>query len=153
MNIFSRKPSSDASLFIRKIIDLTTPNLTLSNDLRNSRRYNRCLPVVFSPWSKKGHDAEQIGIGVTSDMSDHGFSIITQAEMIYQELIVAFYLDDEMDVPWYFHAAVRTNRQLIPSFNIVGLEILEFLNENKRRKTLTFDETVLGLIGREFHGG
>ena len=153
MNLFGRKQNADAAPYIRKIIDLTTPNMTMSNDLRNSRRYNRCLPVVFSPWSPKGHDPEQIGIGVSSDLSDQGFSIITQADMIYQELVVAFFLDGEMDVPWYFHAAVRTNRRLIPTFNLVGLEIIEFLNEQKRKKTLAFDETVLGLIGTEFHVG
>ena len=153
MNLFGRKQNKNAAPFIRKIIDLTTPNLTMSNDLRHSRRYNRCLPVVFSPWSHKGHDPEQIGIGVTSDMSDEGFSIITQADMIYQELVVAFYRDGEMDFPWYFHAAVRTNRSLIPSFNLVGLEIIEFLNEQQRKKTLPFDETVLGLIGTELHVG
>ncbi len=134
MNLFGRKQNKNAAPFIRKIIDLTTPNLTMSNDLRHSRRYNRCLPVVFSPWSHKGHDPEQIGIGVTSDMSDEGFSIITQADMIYQELVVAFYRDGEMDFPWYFHAAVRTNRSLIPSFNLVGLEIIEFLNEQHAKK-------------------
>ena len=153
MKLFGRKQNNNAAPFIRKIIDLTTPNLTMSNDMRHSRRYNRCLPVVFSPWSNKGHDPEQIGIGVTSDMSDEGFAIITQADMIYRELVVAFYLDGEMDVPWYFHSTVRTNRSLIPSFDLVGLEIIEFLNEKNRKKTLAFDETVLGLIGAEFHVG
>lgn len=153
MRLFGRKQHQSAAPFIRKIIDLTTPNLTMSNDMRHSRRYNRCLPVVFSPWSVKGHDPDQIGIGVTSDLSDDGFSIITQADMIYNELVVAFFLNHEMDVPWYFHAAVRTNRTLIPSFDLVGLEIIEFLNEQQRKKTLSFDETVMGLIGAEFHVG
>jgi hypothetical protein len=151
MNLFGRKRSQCAAPFIRKIIDLTTPNLTLSNDLRLSRRYNRCLPVAFSPWSKKGHDPERIGIGITSDLSDQGFAIITQGEMVSPELVVAFYIDGEMDEPWYFHATVRTNRCLLASFNLVGLEVVEFLNEQQRKKTLDFDQTVLGLLGAALH--
>ena len=139
---FSRNRSAEAQPFIRKIIDLSTPNLTRSNDARMARRYNRCLPVIISPWNRKKPNLDQIAIGITSDISDGGFAIITQAEIEHEQFVVGFFLADSMDVPWYFLADVRIQKEIVPGFNKMGMEIAEFLNENRRKVTMPLDEIV-----------
>ena len=146
---FCRNRSEEAAPFLRKIIDLTTPNQTLNTDCRMARRYNRSLPVVYSPWTKKGHDSNYIGIGFTSDMSDAGIGIITQTEIEFSEIVVALFLERDMDVPWYFRTQIRTRREPIQGFNHYGLQIEEFLNDKQRKKTRSFDETVWQLLRPE----
>jgi hypothetical protein len=140
----------DASQQVRHLVDITTPNMPKVNCGRFSRRYNRCIPVLFAPWINDRPVLENVGIGFTSDLSDHGFSIITLEGFDTGdcgELVIGFWIPQrDMIEPWYFHTHVRSQRPIIKNFNLIGLEIAEFLNDSKRKRTKVLDDVFTRLI-------
>lgn len=128
---FGKKDTQvDATPKIRRLVDLTTPNRPVIDDARGSRRYNRTIPVVITEWiADKGPCDEHFGIGFTSDLSDLGFGIITQHRPKSRENVIAFYLPEDMDVPWYFRVILKTYRKQTIEFHKLGYEVVEFLND------------------------
>lgn len=131
-------------------MDITTPNKPQVNCHRISRRYNRCIPVIFAPWEKDRPILKHVGIGFSNDISDHGFSIITLQGFEtgdHESWVIGCWLPHlEMLEPWYFQTEVRNQRGVIQNFQLIGLQVTEFLNADKRKRTMVLDEIFENLL-------
>ena len=143
-NFRKQKGLVDASLQVRYLVDLTTPNLPTVESGRMSRRYNRTMEAVLAPWQNGKPEMERVGIGITADLCDNGIGILTSTVMdaeAQEDWVVGFWLRDlEMELPWYFHCRVRNHSGQIGKLKKYGLEIIEFLNSAHRKQTLPLDQ-------------
>lgn len=117
---------------LRKLIDLTCPNLPASSDDRSSRRYNRSLPVMLADW-EPGTDPtfDNVGLGFTTDISDRGFCVLTQFVPKQHENVLALCTtQDDVKEFWFFHVSFMTHRREPQDFLRIGYSVLEFLNED-----------------------
>jgi len=127
-----RKKIVEAAPKLRKLIDLTCPNLPASNEDRSSRRYNRSIPVMLTDW-EPGADPtfENYGLGFTTDISDKGFCILTQFVPKQHENILALYTtQDDIKEFWFFHVSFMSYRREPQNYLRIGYSVLEFLNED-----------------------
>ncbi|MDB4778166.1 hypothetical protein OAG68_01790 [bacterium] len=117
---------------LRRIVDLTTPNKPVPENVRMDQRNNRCIAVAIADWDKrKGPMTDHVGLGFTCDLSDWGIGVITQYTPKTPENVLAFFLPGEMESPWYFHGFI-TNYQREPNgFIKLGYNIVEFLDASK----------------------
>ena len=128
-----RKNVVEATNKVRKLIDLTTPNRPSANDARCAQRYNRCVPVFVADWDKDSRSAilENAGVGFTTDISDTGFSVLTQFCPTVHDNVVGIYLPRMgMLKPWFFHVEYAGYRTEPQGFIRVGYQIVEFLTDN-----------------------
>lgn len=124
------KQSIDLSPFIRRICDLTTPNLTSSPELaRAENRYNRALPSLIMPWVAGRPVLDQSLFGLTKDIADRGIGLILSAPLEADELLVGFWLNaEEMHEPWFFTGSSRRCAPIGGGFWTLGVELNEFAN-------------------------
>lgn len=121
------KKSVDLSPFIRRICDLTTPNMTSSPELvRTENRYNRAIPSLVMPWVGGLPLVDQCLFGLTKDISDRGIGLILTEPFDFDELLLGFWLDsDEMSEPWFFVASARRCSPIGGGFWSLGVELSE----------------------------
>lgn len=120
----------DASPKIRRLVDLTTPNRPVVDNIRQSQRYNRCIPVAIADWDdREGPLVEHVGLGFTTDLSDNGFGVLTQFKPKTPNNVIAFYLQNDMDIPWYFQSVLTTYRKQPGGFHKLGYSVVSFLND------------------------
>ncbi|MFT5302350.1 MAG: hypothetical protein ACI87E_001304 [Mariniblastus sp.] len=143
------KPIVDAAPRIRRIIDLTTPNMPTVNDGRNARRYNRSISVVIADWDpEKGPDLSRLGFGFTIDLSDTGFALLTQFVPQTPDNIVGFYLPHtEIGEPSYFHVEFIGYSQKVQGFKRISYRVKEFLNENHGCKSSLLTPKLIEILG------
>lgn len=128
---FGKKDTQvDATPKIRRLVDLTTPNRPVLDDSRESRRYNRTIPVMIIEWvPDQGPSDEHLGIGFTSELSDTGIGLITRHRPKTAENVIAFYLPSDMDAPWYFRVILKTYKKQPGGFHKLGYNVVEYLND------------------------
>ena len=138
MSIFSfldtRKKANDLSPYMRRLCDLTVPNLCNSIEQgRTENRYNRSLPVLLCAWKNGRPPAAQALFAITKDLSDRGLSVITQMPL-EGEFIVAFALPEtEASEPWYFLGEACRSRAIGGGFWTTGIELSQFVTGTHRR--------------------
>lgn len=120
---------------IRRLVDLTTPNRSMTEDVRKDRRYNRCIPVVIADWdSKDGPNTDHVGLGFTTDLSDHGFGVLTQHRPKTPDNVIAFYLPHDMTSPLYFVTVLTTYRKQPGGFHKLGYQVTGCMNNESGNK-------------------
>ena len=141
----ARRKKQDISLFMRRIIDLTSPNRPRADDSRHDMRYNRSIPVICCPWRKNKPDTTQLTVGITKDLTDSGMGIITTCDLQAEEIVVMVELpQSDTNEPWIFRGEVRQITDMPGGCSLYGVELMELLNSNV--KVL---ETMIG-IKKEF---
>lgn len=125
-----RKKSVDLTPFVRRICDLTTPNMTTSPELvRVENRYNRAIPTLLVPCVGGRPLVDDHVVGITKDFADHGVGLVLNESFESNELLLGFWLDsDEMSEPWYFHGSARRCSAVGGGFWALGVELEEFAN-------------------------
>jgi hypothetical protein len=124
------KKNVDLCPFIRRICDLTTPNLTASAELaRVENRYNRAIPTLVMPWVATLPVVDRYVFGLTKDIADRGIGVILSEPFDAGELLLGFWLDsDEMHEPWFFSGSTRRCSPIGGGFWLLGVELAEFAN-------------------------
>lgn len=144
---FGKKEADiDTAPMIRRLVDLTTPNQSMTEDVRKERRYNRCIPVVISDWDpKQGPTTDHIGLGFTTDLSDHGFGVLTQHRPKTADNVISFYLPQDMTAPLYFITVLTTYRKQPGGFHKLGYRVTGCM-DNDSGKKYKMDEIVTELL-------
>ena len=130
---FLRENKIDATPYMRRIIDLTTPNLQAPNEAREKRRYNRALATCLCPWSDGSLDIKKISIGITKDLSDNGVCVLTTSRFGSAEVLLTFLVECEFKHGLSFFLATIEREHRLGGFVEYGLSISEYLNDNHHR--------------------
>ncbi len=129
----ARRKKQDVSLFMRRIIDLTSPNRPRADDGRHDLRYNRSIPVVCCPWRKNRPDTSQVTVGITKDLTDVGMGVITTCDLEADKIAVMIELDNsDAPEPWMFVGEVRQKTNLPGGCSLYGIELVRLLNGDTR---------------------
>lgn len=127
-----RKKLVDASPYMRRIIDLTSPNRPVANDERSEARYNRTIPVVMCP-SDASDDLSRLVMGVTTDLSDSGLGVLYHDAPIEGETLMFSFVipTDDIDVRCFI-ANIETHESKF-GFMRLGLSMAQELKTHDPR--------------------
>lgn len=104
-----RKPAVEIQPFVRRICDLTTPNLPTGESLgRIANRSNRTIPTLMCPWENGRPVLEESTICLTSDLSDQGARIVLTQPINADQVVLGYWMAESgMTEPWFLLAEVR----------------------------------------------
>lgn len=127
-----RKKKTDTVRYVRRLSDLTTPNMGTMGELsREENRYNRTLPALLCPWEREQAVVEECAFVLTRDLSDHGIGLTLNAPFTAEDALLGFWLpSDEMSEPWFFVSRTRRLTPMGGGFWSLGVELVEFANPN-----------------------
>ena len=124
-----RKKKVDMAPFIRRIIDLTTPNKPTIDDQRFELRYNRTMPALLHPWVNNSPDLKRTTIGITKDFCDHGVGMIAISELDEPQYVISIWPQGEdVNEPYHFIANLRDFRKLSLGMWTAGFEFEDLVN-------------------------
>lgn len=130
----TRKKSVDFQRYIRRLIDLTTPNRAgPANMARYENRNNRIIPALLCPWEKSGPIVSKAVTVITKDFADRGVGLILSHPFSAENVVVGFcHQEATAKEPLFF---LGKRQSIIPiggGFWLLGIELTEFMNENWR---------------------
>ena len=126
-----RKKTVDFQNYIRRLCDLTTPNLPTTFHGRSENRYNRTIPTLLSPWQEDRPLGDECIIGLTSDAADRGVAVVLNQPFHADAVVVGYWISpDAMSEPYFFLGNIHRNQPIGGGFWAVGIEITEFANTN-----------------------
>jgi len=129
--------------FLRRVCDLTSPNLPRQEEFRGHNRHNRTIPVLLTPWENDMPVVSETTTALTKDISDRGLCVTTPQPFRCEQAVVGIWLPHRQNhTPWFFRGCVRPNVQIGGGFWALGLEVAELLtvspgSEIARLVTLT----------------
>jgi hypothetical protein len=127
------KKTVDLHPFIRRISDLTTPNLAAASSGRSEDRFNRTIPTLLAPWENGRPSVDEISICLTTDVADRGVGLILSQPFRAKQVVVGYWIsEDEMSEPWFFLADIRRNQAIGGRFWVLGVELIEFANIDQK---------------------
>jgi hypothetical protein len=80
---------------LRRICDLTSPNLPRLDDCRGEGRQNRSIPVLVTPWQDGVPVVEETTTALTKDISDSGVSLTLPGPFRVHEIAIGFWVPDD----------------------------------------------------------
>ena len=92
-SFLERKKVVDLYPYIRRLCDLTSPNL--GNTFvagRTENRYNRTIPTVLSPWEDEQAIVDESIVGLTSDVADRGVSLVFHQPFRAESVVVGYWV-------------------------------------------------------------
>lgn len=132
-DFLSRKKQVDVTPFIRRVIDLTTPNRPMPDDSRMELRYNRTMPVLLNPWRGKRAILDEVSIAFTRDLSDRGLGLIALTELRDSQYVITLWpRPDEFEEPLHLLATVQDLRPLSTGLWVMGFAFDDVLNGENR---------------------
>lgn len=127
------KKAVDLQPYIRRISDLTTPNLSTLSTGRAEPRLNRTIPTLLLPWENGQPLVDEISICLTTDVADRGVGLVLSQPFRAKQVVVGYWVsDDDMPEPWFFLADVRRNQTMGGRFWVLGVELIEFAKIESR---------------------
>ncbi|KAA5543254.1 hypothetical protein FYK55_13340 [Roseiconus nitratireducens] len=133
--------------YVRRICDLTTPNLATTVTGRSEDRFNRALPTLLCPWDDGAPIKEEMTICLTSDLSDRGVRVILNQPLRHEQVVLGYWLQSvEMVEPWYFLGDVRHIQRLGGGYWAIGTQLIEFANKRYGRKLSELNHTAAQLL-------
>jgi hypothetical protein len=130
-----RKKAIDLNPYMRRLCDLTAPNIATLEQDRIENRYNRTLPVLLCPWIDEGPVVEQCTVVLTRDLSDRGVGLVVSDCPQTQRVVVAFWLSrQEMKEPWFFLGETHHAAPLGGGFWSLGVKLTEYANDDYREQ-------------------
>ena len=130
MFAFSRRKSTiDLYPHIRRICDLTTPNLATKDTGRSEDRFNRTIPTLMCPW-EDGHPLlADLTVCLTSDLGDRGVGLVLTEPCHAESVLIGYWIgSSKMCEPSFFLGEVQRNQPIGGGFWILGIELTEFAN-------------------------
>jgi hypothetical protein len=114
--------------YLRRICDLTSPNMPRLDDSRNQHRQNRTIPVLLVPWEDGAIVVSDAATALTRDISDNGLSVTLLHPFRAENIVVCFWLPrGETSDPWFFLGTTRQNVPIGGGFWSLGIELTEKL--------------------------
>jgi hypothetical protein len=127
----ARKKRVDFQGYIRRLIDLTSPNRANSEELqRCENRYNRVIPALLCPWEQGAPVVSKAVVAITRDIADQGVGLILNDAFVGQEVVVGFCdWEATSGSPWFFLGTKRTSLPIGGGYWLLGIEFSELINE------------------------
>lgn len=127
-----RKKSVDFQRYVRRLIDLTSPNRACSTGTeRFVTRNNRVIPTLVCPWENSTPTISGAVVAVTKDLGDQGIGLVVNHPLNFTDVVVGFCHEEATaGEPWFFLGVRRTSLPIGGGFWLVGIELTEFMNEN-----------------------
>ena len=131
---FTPTPRPQVESRLRRIVDLTVPNLArMTQDERFETRSNRVIPVLVCPWEADKPVTEEHLFALTKDLSSDSVGVVLPQPIRTSSVVVGFWLGaDVMDDPWYFLGRPRSLRRLGGGFWTAGVQFTEVLGAAAR---------------------
>ena len=145
-----RKVVVDATPHMRRIIDLTTPNLLVQDEERHDRRYNRALAACICPWENGKADHQSMTLGITKDVSDLGVCVLTTTPLGDHDLALAFLVETNAVGELSFFRATIQRERILVGFIEYGLSLSEYLNDNHVVETRELEGLIRNSNQQEF---
>ena len=140
--MFTRQSSEHCRVagYLRRICDLTSPNLPRLDDGRERIRQNRTLPVLLAPWEDGVPVVAEAATALTKNISDYGVSITMSQPFRAAEAVLGIWLTEVQGYePWFFRGPIRLNVPIGGGFWGLGIEVIE-------RLEVTAGSQVAGLL-------
>lgn len=143
-----RKPSVDLCPYVRRICDLTTPNLpNVDSSGRTENRSNRTIPTLLCPWENRGPAIDECTSCLTSDLSDRGVRLVLTQPLHAQQVVLGYWIDeDDMEEPWFFLADVRRCQAVGGGFWNLGVELTDLAHVEFREEVAPLREFATQLL-------
>ena len=144
------KDRSDLRAFVRRVTDLTSPNLPpLKGELRTLTRSNRTFPVLLTPWIRGAPNMEACVAALTKNFSDEGLALVLQQPFHAEEVVIGIWLECQSRFglgrnPHFAMGAIRQSVSLGGGFWQVGIQL-------KRLVTTQDEPTLNSLLPRLAH--
>ena len=123
-SFLKRKDGIDIAAIVRRLVDVTTPNLPQSDEHRSERRFNRTLPIVITPLIGDSPKLDEACLAITHDLSDSGLGATTFEEITGDQYLVALWPPHEIyDEPLTFSCSKRCSRQVAIGLWATGFSI------------------------------
>ena len=84
------------------------------------------------PWGDDRIDLDDTFVAITKDLSDLDIGLIVDHEFPFAEITLAFWMPSGQQ-PWCFHGCVRRSDPIGGGFWVVGVELLEVLQNHSLR--------------------
>lgn len=133
----SRKKTVELHSHLRRVADLTVPNLQLSSteSPRSETRYNRRIPVLICPWEHGKLVLDDGAFALAADLSDNGVGLVMHQPYRCCEVVVGFWVpSSDIEEPWYFLGQSHRNVSIGGGFWTLGVELKEFANSEHRTR-------------------
>ena len=128
----AHKKVVDVFPYLRRICDLTTPNLPgRGAEDRSENRYNRTIPTLLCPWENEAPVAAESVIVLTKDLTDRGVGLVLNQPVRAGDVVVGFWLPGvDMTGPWYLLGKTLRSIPFGGGFWTVGVELTEYANQD-----------------------
>jgi len=141
------KKTVDLFPYIRRICDLTTPNLATVTGGRSEDRFNRTIPTLIYPWENGRPSEDECSVCLTSDLADRGVRLVLAQPFHAERAVLGYWIGcEQMREPWFFLGEVRRNQPIGGGFWSVGIKLTEFANEDYQQLLAPLTETASKLL-------
>jgi hypothetical protein len=131
-----RKKSTQVQSHIRRLLDLTVPNLPKGPKLsRSEDRGTRVLPALLCPCEKNRPVVEDCTYVLTRDFASEGVGVLLTQPFRAVDVFITFWLDAVMDEPWYFLGSCHGLRRFGGGYWALGIRLSQLV-EHDRKNTL-----------------
>ena len=143
-----RNRSAELFPYVRRICDLTTPNLPQVDSVgRSENRLNRAIPTLLCPWERNRPVADESSICLTCDMSDRGARLMLNQPIDVEEIVLGYWIQDvDMPEPWFFLADVRRCQPAGGGFWSLGVELTYPAHDRYRDRLVDLKKLAAHLI-------
>ena len=129
MYSFEPKKTTQVQSRIRRILDLTVPNL--SRELFRDRiedRNGRVIPALLCPWKNDAPVVDQLALVLTRDFSSEGVGLVLRDPFFEGDVLLGFWLGAEiMEQPWFFLGTAQHLLEFGGGFWTLGVHLNEFV--------------------------
>ena|SRR5436190_19176013 len=143
MSWFTRETkATEVEPRLRRICDVSTLQTLVDgqDEVRVTNRLAKAIPVLYCPLKGGEPETGEAFVAVAKDISDTGIGLILHQPLRTKEVILGFWLGAEQSPePWFFRATVRRNQPMGGGLWVLGLELVEFLNNGGRQ---SFDSLI-----------
>jgi hypothetical protein len=138
--VFKKPEVADFTPIMRRLVDVTTPNVSMVEEMRMERRYNRTLPVMVAPSVKGRPDGNALSHAVSHDFSDRGLAIISSTPLSGEEFFVSVWpMSKAFDEPLHLKCALCSCHPISTVFWSCGFSVLEIMNLHQRTVVASLD--------------
>ncbi len=140
-----RDEQNKAAAYLRRVCDLTSPNLPRFDDLRGDHRQNRTIPVLLTPWEDGRAIVTDSVTALTKDVSDRGLSLTLPAPFRAEEVVAGLWLPGAPDAgePRFLLGLTRQNVPIGGGFWALGIETRRVLSATEAEPLLQLAKTRL----------
>jgi hypothetical protein len=125
--------SAEVGPKLRRLCNISTMRGVGAAELRIHNRLSQVVPVLLCPIENQTAVSKEAFVVVAKDISDNGVALILQQPLRTPEAIVGFWIGPiQADEPWFFRAVAQRDQPIGGGFRVLGLKLVEFLNNGAR---------------------